>query len=95
MKMLLALMFIVVGATSLIGCAKDYKPEEIAANQAQDAQDLEEYYKQNARSIQGTIRYTKDRRTNLCFAFHRDIHQYGTAVSNVPCDAIPADLLIE
>ena len=73
----------------------DWSKEIRARNQAAQQAQYKESHQRYLNSFAGGIEYFKDPRTNLCFAgvSRAGYQSHAIAVSEVPCDKIPSDLL--
>ncbi len=89
MKKIVALcIFIVVGLFA-VGC----RDPKVVSAQEQDQE--RQHLQYNVNNIVGNIHYIKDPRTGLCFAYYwGGAANGGPALTTVPCEAIPPELLI-
>lgn len=88
MKKILAVVSVVILALFAVGCEK---AEEARARQENwRARHLQA----DANEVIGSIKYFKDTRTGLCFAYYwGGGGNGGPALATVPCEAVPPQLL--
>lgn len=90
----IARLILMVIITFVSGCT--YSPEEQARYREQQERELSQRAISNIQSIT----YLKDSRTGLCYAYlwerlgRGDHSTGGPALTWVPCDSIPVDMLL-
>lgn len=87
MKKTFVVALVVVLTLFAVGCEKTEEARAREENKrVQRLQNL-------VNSVVGNIRYTKDTRTGLCFAFYHNGHNTEMSIAMVPCEAVPPQLL--
>lgn len=92
MKRLSVLIMLIVTAFLITGCGKIWKTlsEDRKLSETEQVQQNQKV----ANDVVRQIIYIKDARTNICYAyFWEGAANGGPALTEVPCDSIPPELL--
>ena len=92
MKQTLAVMCAVIALFASAGCGNEDPAQARAAEEAQRAQTIQS----EANEVLHSIRYMKDPRTGLCFAYRWGARVFdgpSLTLAPVPCESISPELL--